>query len=201
VDQGSRLQGLIRLSLASEPRPRELPQFVVHFWHELGRGGRFVGMIRARCHDSSSMTLESIARLKSSFSEVAAEPRALAARFYLELFTAAPALRVLFPADMTELQGHFEAALALVIRNLEGMAALQNSLRDLGAQHVGWGAKPEDYFVVRDALVRAIREASASWSEELEADWRSAITAIAVPMLQGAAVHTAVVAEQLADSV
>jgi hemoglobin-like flavoprotein len=78
---------------------------------------------------------------------------------------------------------------------------LQDSLRDLGAQHVGWGVKPEDYFVVRDALVRAIREGSTSWNEELEADWRSAITGIAVPMLQGAAVHTAVVAERLADSV
>ena len=147
------------------------------------------------------MTPESIARVKSNFSEVAAEPGALAARFYLELFTAAPGLRPIFPADMTALQGHFEAALALVIRNLEDMAVLEDSLRDLGAQHVRWGTKPEDYLVVREALVRAIRAASASWNAELEADWRSAITAIAVPMLQGAAVHTAVVAEQLADSV
>ena len=145
------------------------------------------------------MTPERIARLKSSHAEVAAEPRALASRFYHELFTAAPALRSLFPADMTSLQGHFEAALALVIRNLEDVAALQESLRDLGVQHVRWGAKPQDYFVVRAALVRAIRSASSSWSEELEADWRRAITAIAVPMLQGAAVHTAIIAEELAD--
>ena len=147
------------------------------------------------------MTPESIERLKSSFSEVSAQPRALAARFYQELFAAAPNLRPLFPADMTSLQGHFEAALALVIRNLEDMAALQESLRDLGAQHVQWRARPEDYFVVRDAIVRAIRATSASWSDDLDADWRRAITAIAVPMLQGAAVHTAVVAEQLADGV
>jgi hemoglobin-like flavoprotein len=147
------------------------------------------------------MTPERIARLKNSFDEVAAEPRALAAQFYLELFTAAPALRPLFPADMTALQGHFEAALALVIRNLGDVAVLQDALRDLGAQHVGWRATPEDYFVVRDVLVRAIREASASWNEELEADWRSAITAVAAPMLQGAAVHTTVVAEQFADGV
>jgi hemoglobin-like flavoprotein len=201
MDDGSRLEGLIRLSLASEPRPRELPQFVIHFWQQLARGGRFVGWPGARCHGGSIMTPESIARLQNSFTEVAAEPRALAARFYLELFTAAPALRPLFPADMTALQGHFEAALALIIRNLADFAVLQDSLRDLGAQHVGWGVKPEHYFVVRDVLVRVIRESSASWNEELEADWRSAITAIAVPMLQGAAVHTAVVAEQLADSV
>jgi hemoglobin-like flavoprotein len=98
---------------------------------------------------------------------------------------------------MTSLQGHFEAALALVIRNLEDMSALQESLRDLGIQHVHWGAKPQDYFLVREAIVRAIRSASTSWSEELEADWRRAITAIAVPMLQGAAVHTAIVAEEM----
>jgi len=145
------------------------------------------------------MTPERIARLKSSHAQVSTEPRALATRFYLELFTAAPMLRQLFPADMTSLQGHFEAALALVIRNLEDMSALQESLRDLGTQHVHWGAKPQDYLLVRDALVRAIRSASTSWSQELEDDWRSAITAIAVPMLQGAAVHTAMVAEDMAD--
>ena len=145
------------------------------------------------------MTPERIARLKSSHAQVSAEPRALAARFYQELFTAAPALRPLFPADMTSLQGHFEAALALVIRNLEDMSALQESLRDLGAQHVHWGAKPQDYFVVRDAIVRAIKAGSASWDDALEADWRQAITAIAVPMLQGAAVRTAMIAEEMAD--
>jgi len=32
----------------------------------------------------------------------------------------------------------------------------------------------------------------------LESEWRAAITAIVVPMLQGAAVHTAVAAEQIA---
>jgi hemoglobin-like flavoprotein len=152
-------------------------------------------------HGAVIMTPESIERLRASFREVSAQPRVLAARFYQELFTTAPRLRPLFPADMTSLQGHFEAALALVIRNLEDMAALQDSLRDLGAQHVHWGAKPADYFVVRDAIVRAVRAVSASWTDDLDADWRRAITAIAVPMLQGAAVHTAVVAEQIAENI
>jgi hemoglobin-like flavoprotein len=145
------------------------------------------------------MTPERIARVRSSFSEVSARPRALASRFYEELFASAPSLRALFPADMTSLQGHFEAALALVIRNLEDMDALQESLRDLGAQHVHWGAKPKDYFLVREALIRAIRSVSSAWNDDLENDWRRAITAIAVPMLQGAAVHTAIAAEEMAS--
>jgi hemoglobin-like flavoprotein len=146
------------------------------------------------------MTPERRARLTRSFEEVSARPRTLASIFYRELFSGAPRLRPLFPADMTSLQGHFEAALALVVRNLDDLSVLQESLRDLGAQHVHWGAKPEDYAVVREALVRAIRASSPAWTDELEHDWRSAITAIAVPMLQGAAVHTAVVAEQLAET-
>ena len=145
------------------------------------------------------MTPDSIARLRRSFAEISTEPRVLASRFYHELFTAAPGLRPLFPADMTSLQGHFEAALALVIKNLEDVAILHDSLRDLGVQHIHWGAKPEDYFTVREALVRAIRSSSGMWDAQLEADWHAAITAIAVPMLQGAAVHTALIAERMTE--
>jgi hemoglobin-like flavoprotein len=145
------------------------------------------------------MTSESIARIRDSFFEVSAEPRALAGRFYEELFTAAPRLRQLFPADLTSLQGHFEAALALVVRNLEELPVLEQSLRDLGAQHVAWGARPEDYRIVRASIVRAVRTSAKTWNDVLEDDWHQAITAIIVPMLEGAAVQTAMVAEQFRE--
>jgi len=144
------------------------------------------------------MTPETIALIKSSYAAVTAKPRQLAARFYVELFAVAPNLRPLFPSDLTLLQGHFEAAIALVVRNLDEMSALRESLRDLGAQHVHWGARPEDYVTAREALLAAIGALSPSWDGTLERDWRSAVTAIIVPMLEGAAVHTALVAERLA---
>ena len=143
------------------------------------------------------MTPESIARVQTSFERLAGQAVALSARFYQELFAAAPALRPLFPADLTALQGHFDAALALVIRNLNDVEALQQPLRDLGAQHVGWGARPNDYRAAREALVAAVRSLSANWNDTLEGDWRAAITEIVVPMLQGAAVETALAAERL----
>ena len=145
------------------------------------------------------MTSEGIRLVKASYADVAAEPRRLAARFYHELFTAAPNLRRLFPQDLTSLQGHFEAALALVVRNLDEMDALRESLRDLGAQHVHWGARPEDYVTARESLIAAIRSLSTDWNAAMERQWRVAITAIVVPMIEGAAVQTALVAEQLAD--
>ncbi|MFI5178600.1 MAG: globin domain-containing protein [Vicinamibacterales bacterium] len=145
------------------------------------------------------MTEESIARVQASYEGLARESLALSARFYEELFRAAPALRPLFPQELASLQGHFEAALALVVRNLREMAALRPALRDLGAQHVGWGARPDYYLVARDALVAAIRALSGQWDATLEQDWRRAVTEIIVPMLEGAAVATALAAERLAD--
>jgi hemoglobin-like flavoprotein len=145
------------------------------------------------------MTPEGISLVRASYAKVAAEPRRLASRFYIELFSAAPKLRPLFPGDLTSLQGHFEAALALVLRNLQEMDVLRDSLRDLGAQHVHWGARPEDYLTAREALIAAIRSLSPDWHAALEGHWRVAITAIIVPMLQGAAVHTALAAERFAS--
>ena len=144
------------------------------------------------------MTPEAINQVRSSYAATAARPRQLAARFYEEMFSAAPPLRRLFPEDLSTLQGHFEAALALVIRNFDDVGALREPLRDLGAQHVHWGARPEDYVTAREAIIAAVRALSPAWEPELEAHWRNAITSIIVPMIEGAAVHTAVMAERLA---
>ncbi len=143
------------------------------------------------------MTPDAVGSLKASYAGVAGTPRQLASRFYDELFAVAPNLRRLFPDDLFSLQGHFEAALALVIRNLDEMSVLSESLRDLGAQHVHWGARPEDYITAREALIAAIRSLSPAWTSALEHDWREAISSILVPMLEGAAVHTALAAESL----
>ncbi len=144
------------------------------------------------------MTADAITAVKASYAEVATRPLLLAARFYEDLFAADPSLRPLFPTDLTPVQGHFEAALALVIRHLDEAEALRDSLRALGAQHVHWRARPEDYLIARGALLSAIRKLSLGWSDALEKRWHDAITAIIVPMLEGAAVHTATCAEELA---
>jgi len=145
------------------------------------------------------MTPETIGLIKTSHAQATAAPRQLADRFYEHLFAAAPSLRRLFPDDLTLLEGHFEAALALVVRNLDEMNVLRESLRDLGAQHVHWGARPEDYVTAREALIAAVGGLVPSWDATLERHWRSAVTDIIVPMLEGAAVHTAMAAETLAS--
>jgi hemoglobin-like flavoprotein len=145
------------------------------------------------------MTPESIARVQASYNALARQPLGLSARFYEELFRAAPHLRPIFPTELSGLQGHFESALSLIVRNLSEMDALREALRDLGAQHVRWRAVPDDYRTAREALVSAIRAHSPAWDDTLERDWRLAVTAIIVAMLEGAAVATAVAAEQFGE--
>ena len=143
------------------------------------------------------MTPEAIDAVTRSYARLAATERQLSGRFYERMFAASPGLRRLFPENLSVLQGHFEAALALVIRNLDDMDALKEPLRDLGAQHVHWGARPEDYLTAREALVGAIASLSPDWNAALEQHWRAAITAIVVPMIEGAAVHHALEAERI----
>src|SRR5688572_24993996 len=128
------------------------------------------------------MTPEAIEQVRSSYNRLAATERQLSAGFYERLFTAAPYLRRLFPDDLSGLQGHFESALALVIRNLGEMDGLREPLRDLGGQHVHWGARPEDYLTAREALVGTIGSLSPEWDATLEGHWRAAVTAFIVPM-------------------
>ncbi len=146
------------------------------------------------------MTPDAIRRVQSSYEQLGDRGDALPTAFYRALFSLAPELRRVFPEDMTSLKGHFDAALALVVRNLDTIGAIEPALRDLGAQHVHWGARPEDYVVARDALMTALGELSGDrWTAELERDWRAAVTLISVTMLQGAAVETAVFAERLRE--
>ena len=146
------------------------------------------------------MTPDAVEQVKQSYARLTATERQLSAGFYERMFAAAPNLRRLFPANLTVLQGHFEAALALVIHNLNEVDTLKGALRDLGAQHVHWGARPEDYLTARDALVGAIGSLSPDWSPVLEAHWRAAVTAIIVPLIEGAAVYHALEAERIGDS-
>ena len=144
------------------------------------------------------MNRESIARVQRSHAALTARAVDLPSRFYERLFAADPGVRRLFPEDLTRLRAHFHAALALVVRNLDDVEVLGQSLRDLGVQHVHWGAQPKHYFTVREALMTALKELSGEdWSVELDQDWRDAIGTIASFMLEGAAIETATVAEAI----
>jgi hemoglobin-like flavoprotein len=147
------------------------------------------------------MEREAIVRVQASFDALKDQGAGLAEKFYVHFFRLEPKVRPLFPETLLLQQAHFDAALAMIVRNLGELETLAPSLRDLGAQHLKWGAQPHFYFAARDALTAAICDAgNIAPDSELGKDWREAISTACSVMLQGAAVETAVASERLSES-
>jgi len=126
--------------------------------------------------------------LETSFDLVAPRGDELMDVFYARLFAAAPAVTPLFAAtDIRRQKAMLLSALVLVRNSLRDMDALTPKLRELGARHVAYGATPEHYIVVGEALIAALAEiAGDAWRPEHELAWGAALAVIAAAMLSGA---------------
>ena len=126
--------------------------------------------------------------LETSFDLLAPRGDELMDEFYARLFEAAPAVRPLFPEDMQRQKTMLLGALVLLRKSLRDLDAIVPKLRDLGARHVAYGARPEHYPVVGAALIDAMAAlAGDAWTPEYERAWIAAYGVVAATMLEGAA--------------
>lgn len=133
------------------------------------------------------MDAESIGRIRENFGVIAPSADALVDLFYERLFAAHPELRKMFPPDMTQQKKHLLGAIGLVVKNADKLGTLEKPLMEMGARHVGYGAKDEHYPIVRDILLSAMRDITGpSWTLQVRADWATAINAVAEFMIRGA---------------
>src|SRR3954454_23085482 len=134
--------------------------------------------------------------LEESFDAVAPRGDELIEDFYARLFATAPAVKALFPADMTKQRGMLLSALVLLRKTLRDLDRLVPTLHALGARHVAYGALPEHYPVVAQTLIASMAAvAGEAWTPEFEESWAAGLNVIAGAMIEGA--ETAV-QEQLA---
>jgi hemoglobin-like flavoprotein len=125
--------------------------------------------------------------LETSFDLVAPHGDELMDEFYSRLFAAAPAVRPLFPTDMKRQKVMLLGALVLLRKSLRNLEPLVPKLRDLGARHVAYGARPEHYPVVGAALIASLAAiAGDQWKPEYEEAWSRAFDVVASVMLEGA---------------
>lgn len=108
--------------------------------------------------------------------------------FYARLFAAAPGVRPLFAGtDFRRQKAMLLGALVLLRRSSRDLGAIVLKLRELGARHVAYGARPEHYPVVGQALIGAMAEiAGDAWRPEYEHAWVAAFEVVAGAMLDGA---------------
>jgi len=126
--------------------------------------------------------------LETSFDLVAPRGDELMDEFYARLFAAAPGVRPLFPEDMQRQKTMLLGALVLLRKSLRNLDAIVPKLRDLGARHVAYGAKPEHYPVVGAVLIASMAAvAGDQWKPEHESAWGAAFEIVAATMVEGAA--------------
>jgi hemoglobin-like flavoprotein len=127
--------------------------------------------------------------LEASFDLLAPRGDELVERFYERLFEAAPEVRPLFAgADLVNQRTKLLATLVLLRKSLRDLPAIAPRLRTLGALHVAYGARPDYYPVVAEAMLGAMAEvAGPAWTLPVAAAWTRALNFVAGVMLDGAA--------------
>jgi hemoglobin-like flavoprotein len=126
--------------------------------------------------------------LETTFDLVAPRGDELMDVFYARLFATAPAVQPLFAgADLRRQKAMLLSTLVLLRKSLRNLDAIVPKLRALGARHVAYGARPEHYAAVGQALVASLAEiAGDAWRPEHELAWAAAFEVIADAMLTGA---------------
>jgi hemoglobin-like flavoprotein len=113
--------------------------------------------------------------VQESFAKVAPISEQAAVIFYDRLFEVAPAVKAMFPADMTEQRKKLMGMLAAVVSGLTNLESILPAASALAKRHVGYGAKPEHYPVVGGALLWTLEKGlGEAWTPAVAAAWTAA---------------------------
>ena len=130
------------------------------------------------------MTPEQVALVQQSFAKVAPISDAAAVMFYDRLFEVAPAVKAMFPADMTEQRKKLMATLAVVVNGLSNLDSILPAASALATRHVAYGAKAEHYPVVGATLLWTLEQGlGEAWTAELAAAWGAAYATLSGYMI------------------
>ncbi|MEL6188087.1 MAG: globin family protein [Myxococcota bacterium] len=133
------------------------------------------------------MTPEQIELIETSWERVEALGDAAFETFYRLLFEKAPEARALFPDDMSNQRLKLRQTLALVVSSLRKLDVLAPKVAALGARHVEYGAKPEHYPVVGEALLETLAGGlGEAWTQDVEGAWSAAYGLLSEVMIQAA---------------
>ncbi|SCL32315.1 Ferredoxin-NADP reductase [Micromonospora rhizosphaerae] len=133
------------------------------------------------------------ARLKESWSLVAAHGDQVPLYFYSTLFLAHPETRQMFPTNMAGQRDRLVTALGHIVSNVDQVDRLVGFLRDLGADHRKFAVRAEHYPAVGEALLATLRHfLGDQWTDELAQDWSAAYGLVSQVMIEAAQAAEAV---------
>jgi nitric oxide dioxygenase len=133
------------------------------------------------------MTPEQVKLVQQSFAQVVPIADKAAEIFYDRLFELAPAVKPLFRGDMAEQRRKLIATLAVVVGGLSDLPSVLPAASALAKRHVGYGAQPEHYPVVGEALLWTLaRGLGPQWTPDVAGAWTAAYTTLSGYMIEQA---------------
>src|SRR6266516_3988249 len=133
------------------------------------------------------MTPDQSKLVQDSFAKVGPISDKAAELFYGRLFEVAPAVRAMFPDDMTEQRKKLMATLAIVVNGLTNLEAVLPAASALAKRHVSYGAKAEHYPVVGGALLWTLEKGLGdAWTPDVAAAWTTAYGTLSTYMISEA---------------
>jgi hemoglobin-like flavoprotein len=133
------------------------------------------------------MTPDQVKLVQQSFAKVAPIADQAAVMFYDRLFEIAPAVKSLFPADMSEQRRKLMATLTIVVNGLSNLEQILPAVAALATRHVAYGAKAEHYPVVGSALLWTLEKGlAADWTAEVADAWNAAYATLSGFMINQA---------------
>ena len=126
--------------------------------------------------------------IEASFKQVEPIADQAAALFYMRLFELDPALKALFPNDLTDQGRKLMRAIGMLIRSLDDLPKVTAVLTHLGEKHVGYGAEPHHYGLVGEALLWTLDQGLGdSFDDETEEAWATLYGVVSGVMCEAAA--------------
>lgn len=135
-----------------------------------------------------SVTPRQVELVQTTWEQVVPIADTAANLFYDRLFSIAPQVKPMFPADMAEQKKKLMMTITVAVRGLKDLGALIPVLHKLGKGHVGYGVKDEHYAIVGAALLWTLEQGlGPAWTPEVKDAWVAVYTVLADTMKAGAA--------------
>ena len=134
------------------------------------------------------MTPEQVTLVQESFKKVAPIADKAADLFYDRLFTIAPEVRPMFPADLSQQKKKLMQVLATTVTNLHQPEAIMPAVEELGRKHVAYGVTEQHYEPVGAALLWTLeRGLGPDFTPPVKAAWTETYVTVADTMKKAAA--------------
>ena len=134
------------------------------------------------------MTLQQIELVKKTWVMVVPIADTAAELFYGRLFELEPSYRAMFKHDMTEQGKKLMKTINIAVEALDDVEPLVPTLKQMGADHAGYGVVDRDYNVVGAALLWTLEQGLGEvFTDEVKNAWAAVYEVLANTMKSGAA--------------